>query len=270
MSLRRDGMPLAQLAAAALQTVPTAISQREADCLARHARDKRVVEAGALLGASTITLARTAVHVVSIDRHMGYTGDTWAAYLSNLDRAGVRLRVTAIRGEAIAQLPKHDADMAFIDLTGEYGLTLSAINATTAPLIAIHDYQRVRCEGVARAIKTAGLRLVEVVDSLAVAIRVGSLALAIMVAVGCDKLVSEERIGTVEGPKVIHCEKLGFCYGCSPNFKGEYSCGYGIHFDCEGKQNATVRTTTYERTYESGKVYTSDETETIALLGPCQ
>lgn len=52
--------------------VPTALSLREDACLRHYARGRRVTEAGALLGHSTIQLAQTARGVVSIDRHTGY------------------------------------------------------------------------------------------------------------------------------------------------------------------------------------------------------
>lgn len=72
--------------------VPTALSRAEARALADQSRDRRVVEAGSLLGGSTLVLASAAREVVSIDRHNGYVGrpnDTYRALRRNLEVAGV-------------------------------------------------------------------------------------------------------------------------------------------------------------------------------------
>lgn len=147
--------------------VPCALSPREHTALATLARGRRVVEAGALLGGSTITLASTARHVISIDRHSGYSGETWRRYRSNLGRAGVASRVNAWRGEVLALLPLAPADVAFVDLTGDYALTLAAFRATLAPILAVHDCERAYCPGVARAIADSGFTPFGQIDTLA-------------------------------------------------------------------------------------------------------
>jgi protein-L-isoaspartate O-methyltransferase len=76
-----------------LPDIPTALSLPEARELARLAEGRRVVEAGALLGFSTVVLARAAASVVSVDRHEGYDAPTLGKFLRNLDRFGVQGRV---------------------------------------------------------------------------------------------------------------------------------------------------------------------------------
>lgn len=151
--------------------IPTALSRREDLALQRYARDRRVVEAGALLGHSTIQLAQTAKHVVSIDRHIGYDywrNDTLRAFRRNLTVGGVFQKVDAVVGDAVQMLPRYSADFAFIDLCGTYGGTLAAIRAARAPLIGIHDFERQSCAGVARAVKDSGYAIRERIDSLVI------------------------------------------------------------------------------------------------------
>lgn len=149
--------------------VPCALSGRERAALRRWCRNRRVVEAGALLGGSTIEIARAATSLVSIDRHEGYSAPTYRQFRSNLDRA--RVTVRAVVGDAVVELPRFAADAAFIDLTGEYALTLAAIRATTAPLVLVHDLGRVRCRGVEQALLASHLHILEHIDTLAVCVR---------------------------------------------------------------------------------------------------
>lgn len=151
--------------------IRTALSDGEARALARLADGRRVVEAGALLGASAVVLGSTAASVVSIDKHEGYGPSTLRAYRSNLDRYALRRNVRPIVGDVVDHLPLVPADVAFIDLTGEYALTRVALESTTARVIALHDLCRVHCDGVERAIKDTGLQIVEHIDSLAVCVR---------------------------------------------------------------------------------------------------
>lgn len=136
--------------------------------MTRYAAGRRVVEAGALLGGSTVTLAAVAAHVTSIDRHVGYSGPTLRPYLANLARCGVAGRVTPHVGDAADWLAVTPADVAFIDLTGTYDVTLAALRAVRAPVVLVHDVGRVRCDGVAAAIAAVGGRILEHVDTLAV------------------------------------------------------------------------------------------------------
>lgn len=148
--------------------VPSSLSIREVAALRRWAEGRRVVEAGALLGFSAIHLAQVASTVVSVDRHEGYTAPTLRQFMSNLDRLAVRHLVRPVVGDALLELPSIQADLAFIDLTGTQQITLGAIRAANARLIAIHDLCRPRCGGVEAAIREAGLKVVEHVDSLAI------------------------------------------------------------------------------------------------------
>lgn len=150
--------------------IPTALSAREDATLRRYAAGRRVAEAGALLGHSTIQLASTARGVVSIDRHTGYDrlpNNTLRSFLRNLDVAGASRRVLPVVGDA-QELRAYPADFVFIDLCGTHDGTLAALRAAQAPLIGVHDYQRQSCPGVATAVEASGYRVIERVDSLVI------------------------------------------------------------------------------------------------------
>lgn len=150
--------------------IPTALSAREDALLQRYAAGRRVVEAGALLGHSTIQLARTATEVISIDRHTGYDGrpnDTQRQFMRNIQVAGVAKRIRPVVG-SYSYMLLHPADFAFIDLCGGFHNTLAAIRFARAPLIGVHDYQRQNCRGVAQAVTASGLFVVERTDSLVI------------------------------------------------------------------------------------------------------
>lgn len=148
-------------------SIPTTLSPREVRLLTRVTESRRVVEAGALLGFSTIATACKASHVVSIDRHEGYSGSTWHPFLSNLHRFGVRDKVTPVKGDIKDVLPLYHGDIGVLDLTGTFEDTLQALALFQVPYLLIHDFQRVKCEGVERAIKAARLNIEEVVDTYA-------------------------------------------------------------------------------------------------------
>lgn len=151
--------------------VPSALSPAEVRVLQQLARDRKVVEAGALLGYSTIKLAEVARSVVSIDKHCGYTGPTYRRYMSNLERAGVGGKVAAIVGDATSHLSAYAGDLAFIDLTCTYEVTRAAVLATRTPFVAIHDFERVSCGGVGRLVAELGWPVVERADTLIVLAR---------------------------------------------------------------------------------------------------
>lgn len=130
-----------------------------------------MVEAGALLGFSTIKLSHVAASVVSIDKHEGYTTSTYRRFMSNIERFGDRYRVQPIVGDAVDRLQAIDADVAFIDLTGQFDLTRSAMRAVRPDLVLVHDVGRAHCQ-VDAAIVAAGFRVVEAVDTLALCERV--------------------------------------------------------------------------------------------------
>lgn len=154
-----------------LSDCPTSISTREAQCLSRWAASRRVVEGGALFGGSTILLAEVAAHVISIDKHSGYTAPTFKRFKSNLLRAGVSSRVATVVGDAPTELKKLKrgaVDFTFLDLTGDYLLTKHALEATSSPLVGVHDMGRVCCMGVEKAILELGYEILEHVDTLVI------------------------------------------------------------------------------------------------------
>lgn len=137
--------------------IPTAVTQAEQDFLSDIANDKIVYEAGALLGASTIALAKHARLVVSVDPHEGYPatdpGSTWGLFKSNLTIAGVINRVQAVRAKFQDCPPTFGYGFAFADLTGEHDITLDFLNATShIRYVGIHDYQRSGCQGATQAV----------------------------------------------------------------------------------------------------------------------
>jgi hypothetical protein len=150
--------------------IPTALSAREDECLRRHADHRYVVEVGALLGHSTIQLAQTADHVVSIDRHCGYQhwrNDTLRQFLRNLAVTGVARKVTPVVADFSA-MKQYAAAFVFIDLDGTYSTTLAAIRSARSALIGVHDFERTSCKGVAQAVSDSGYCVLERVDSLVI------------------------------------------------------------------------------------------------------
>lgn len=150
--------------------IPTALSTREDMALQRYARGRTVVETGALLGHSTIQLAKTADRVVSIDRHSGYQywpNDTLRLFKRNLDVSGVSKKVQGVVGD-FSLMRQYPAEFAFIDLCGTYSISLAALRTAQAPLIGIHDFERQSCRGVGLAIAASGYSVVERIDSLVI------------------------------------------------------------------------------------------------------
>ena len=154
-----------------LTTIPTAISPAEARALRVFSRGMRVIECGALLGYSTLLLAEQAASVVSIDRHEGYGPSTLAPYLSNI--ASRRDMIVPVVADCRAVLPFLTGDRYFLDLDGTYATTRGALTAIRdhGVLVAVHDFRRQCCDGVARAILDAGYDIEQVVDSLAIVVR---------------------------------------------------------------------------------------------------
>lgn len=149
--------------------IPTGVSQRETEELRRVAQGKIVVECGSLLGYSTIVLAGVAKHVTAIDKHEGYGGPTFKLFKSNLARFGVE-NVTPVVS-TVEGISPIQAEVAFIDLDGTFQATSEALKKLRASIVMIHDVERVRCEGVARAIKAYKLVTLSHIDSLCVCCR---------------------------------------------------------------------------------------------------
>lgn len=157
--------------------IPTAISPREARFMEELARGKGVIEFGALLGYSTIILARVARHLVSIDLHSGYLDPahtTYKQFRANLSRYLPDLHFPSIiQGDALKYAPLL-GDLAFIDLTGDYYLTKAVLIELGCPLALVHDLHRSKCEGVEQGILDANWEIVGQVDTLALCRRIGA------------------------------------------------------------------------------------------------
>lgn len=137
--------------------IPTAVTIAEQDFLSQIANDRIVYEAGALLGASTIALAKHARLVVSVDPHDGYPrrdpSPTWDQFAFNLQKAGVIDRVQAVRARFQDALPTVNYGFAFADLTGQREITSEFLTATKhIRRVAIHDYERNGCDGATLAV----------------------------------------------------------------------------------------------------------------------
>jgi predicted O-methyltransferase YrrM len=132
-------------------TIPTAVTPCEAAELQRLARGGDVLEVGSLLGFSTVTLARVARHVHSVDPHAGYPAHdprpTLEPFLRNLREHGVRDKVTVhvgTDGEVLPALAPAQFDMAFLDMTGLYNDTYYGIERAARVLrhqavLCVHD-----------------------------------------------------------------------------------------------------------------------------------
>jgi hypothetical protein len=137
------------------------MKKKEAERLADLARGKMVLEVGAALGCSTIALASTAEHVVSIDWHRGDTQTQgWGGphrqypwfsafkYIDNLIRYGLLENVSAVVADCNSVGPllaDESFDVAFID--GDHRLEpvrrnieLFLPKVKPGGVIAFHDY----------------------------------------------------------------------------------------------------------------------------------
>lgn len=156
--------------------IKSAVSSNEIAALQQISAGKSVIEIGSLLGYSTIQIARVAKHVVSVDPHDGYPyynpTPTLPEFLHNLDRWGVLGVVTPIIDKA-QNAPPHltGSDVTFIDCTGLYKDTRFCLEQIKSSIIACHDFGRVGCDGVDRAVleyvKKFNKQL-QVVDTLAI------------------------------------------------------------------------------------------------------
>lgn len=150
---------------------PGWLSDAEADCLAQLADGKTVLELGAWLGRSTVTLASTAAHVVSVDWHKGDEdagfGDTLPGYwetVRNLDT------VTMVVGrfEHIVPLFVPVFGLAFVDGCHAEDAAVRDARlaiAVTRGVVTFHDYDQ---PAVQAAVKEVGLVPVSIIDTLAV------------------------------------------------------------------------------------------------------
>lgn len=134
-------------------------------------RNQRVVEAGALLGFSTLLIGDVAAHVTSIDLHEGYGPSTLGPYMSNIRNMGCG-NIRTVVGDFRNHLNAVKADVAFIDLTGKEDITREALSLLnkSVEIALVHDLGRVNCDGVIRAARgmDTDWDLVETIDTLGV------------------------------------------------------------------------------------------------------
>jgi predicted O-methyltransferase YrrM len=172
------------------EDVESALSERECGRLAELAPGKRVLELGSWHGRSTITLASVAASVDAVDPHDGGPEgqeNTLTPMLENLERYGVRERVTIHVGSSHAilpGLPERAFDLVLIDADHSLEAVLADLELVLPRLapggaIAFHDYGRSGTWhrgawdtwGVTEVVDAFARQLgqpVDVVDSLAV------------------------------------------------------------------------------------------------------
>jgi len=162
--------------------IPTALTKAESIALEMLAIDNRVLEVGALLGYSTVVMARVACQVVSVDPHQGYPErdpkPTLDEYLNNLERYGVIEKVVPVIGtieKAGEFLDPEMFSLVFLDLTGRYEDTFQAmmnINCLHGGgVLAVHDCGHPEWPGVQQAVQEfSKLEKIEpmIVDRLAI------------------------------------------------------------------------------------------------------
>jgi predicted O-methyltransferase YrrM len=128
----------------------------EAHALTELARDKQVLEMGSYLGRSTVTMARVAMHVVSVDWHLnskeiidsGHGGDSLPEFVANLTKHGVRDKVSVCVMDTrhVARLfAPASFDLVFVDAAHDFGAVMrdgkTAFRlARTAGVVCFHDY----------------------------------------------------------------------------------------------------------------------------------
>jgi predicted O-methyltransferase YrrM len=173
----------------ALPDVDGWLRPAEGAALAELARGKRVLEVGSYCGLSTICLARTAAHVVSVDTHDGRgtpgpRRDTLAELRANLERHGVADKVSVRVGRLYRADPKTAGrfDLIFIDGAHDadsvaHDVACGLDRLAPGGLLAFHDYGATAGPGDGRepavtaavdALVAAGGELRSITDSLAV------------------------------------------------------------------------------------------------------
>jgi predicted O-methyltransferase YrrM len=119
----------------------------EGKALYELAKDKRVLEIGSYCGKSTICLAKSAKLVVSVDPHDGRgtprPKNTLAEFISNLERYGVRDKVTAL-----LSISKVDSEFDIVFIDGahdadsvEADIQHAVNHLSPNGLIVFHDYR---------------------------------------------------------------------------------------------------------------------------------
>lgn len=155
--------------------IPTALTVGETNMLRKLSHDKYCVEAGSLLGYSTVVMSQQAKKMVAIDPHNGYPHyqprPTLDVFKHNLTRCGVSDKVSVVVGLGADHLADYTPDMVFLDLTGFYQDTMECLEASKSRIICCHDYARNGCAGATDAVDVFCRRsgyLVTTVDTLAI------------------------------------------------------------------------------------------------------
>lgn len=138
-----------------LPAISTSLTYREAEELRRLAAGKTVLEIGSAYGFSTITMAKVAERVVSVDHHEHMKSADQLQL--NLARHGVSDKVKVIVGNSKKILPTLEPsqfDMVFIDGDhSTFGIQSDIISSLKLVklegCIAAHDYREDTCPEVA-------------------------------------------------------------------------------------------------------------------------
>jgi SAM-dependent methyltransferase len=128
------------------------LTEAEAAILQELAAGKVVLEIGSWLGRSTVALARVAEHVVAVDHHRGSPEhgpnvDTLPGFLANLDRHGVRAKVSVcvMNSTSLALFKSSSFDLIFVDGAHDFGSVMRDGKAAVrlrkeGASIVFHDY----------------------------------------------------------------------------------------------------------------------------------
>lgn len=148
-----------------LNEIPGWLGIAEAAELQRLATDANVLEIGSYQGRSTVVMAQVANVVVSIDHHRGdkaCNGGTLSAFLTHLERYGVRERVVPMIADSVlccSVMMNGYFDLAFID--GDHAVEsvmrdILAVRRLVRPggVMAFHDADYA---SVSDAMKSCGL-----------------------------------------------------------------------------------------------------------------
>lgn len=171
----------------ALPDVDGWLSDVEGDCLARHARGRRVLEIGCYRGRSTIWMARTATSVLSVDPMDDrgaprMDGDTHTIFEANVKRYCAGRDVNLFLGTSEEFVDKSAFqgqffDLIFIDGAHDYESVKRDIELCWPLLVpkgvlAFHDYHSAADPGVTKAVdefwEAGAADFVEAVGTVAV------------------------------------------------------------------------------------------------------
>ncbi len=155
--------------------IPGWLHPEEGKKLSELSRGKRVLEIGSYCGRSTVCIARTAKHVVTVDffdgRSTPEAHDTLPIFRAAIERHGVKDKVTWLYPDD--EMPEEKFDLAFIDGDHDYEAIKADLEKSLGVLadgglLVFHDSKE---PGPSQAIKelvAEGAKLLEVIQTLAV------------------------------------------------------------------------------------------------------